>query len=92
MNRIERHLDGQRLLDIPDLLAGYGGPVMNPTPGPAIHGRGFGRSGSFVERDGRLGEVISLFHDDRGNMRAEIRYFNGEPWPIEPLAAYLRSI
>jgi hypothetical protein len=33
-----------------------------------------------------LGDVMSWYYDDAQNLRLKVRHFNGDPWPIEPIA------
>ena len=43
--------------------------------------------GLHVLVNGRLGECVTHSYDYRaGGSRLVVRYFNGEPWPVAPLA------
>ncbi len=34
-----------------------------------------------------LGDVISAFRDDEAQTRLRVRHFNGESWPVDPVAS-----
>ena len=39
-----------------------------------------------------LGEVIGVSRDFNGSIHLEVRNFNGEPWPVAPLACLCRML
>ena len=39
-----------------------------------------------------LGDVRAVVHDVFGGTRLVVTHFNGEPWPVEPLAVLVKVL
>jgi hypothetical protein len=39
-----------------------------------------------------LGDVIHAFLDDEADTRLRVHHFNGQPWPVDPLASQVEIL